>query len=755
MIRDRLPETWAEVFPVTNHLRMNHSFPLGAAALMLAFVPAFLYGVRSESVVHQTYSDFHEGELMNVSLHRDGRLTLAPGVSEIASMADTIIWSVAEGPDGSVFIGAGNEGRVYRLSSDGEMEDLFTTEEVLVRAMAVDGDGHLYIGTSPEGKVYRYAGEEELEVFFDPGEPYIWSLLFDGEGNLYVATGDEGRIYRVPAGAEAGSEAEVYFDSDESHISTLVWDRQERLLAGTSPNGYVFRMEQAGAAFLLFNSPDEEVRTVLPGEEGEIFVATFSSGTGSQGSSTVSRAMASLAPEAAEKDEDKDGKGETQAGASNGQASGSSSQRPGTIYRVDADGFWEPFWRLSDVAIHSLLKLEEGPLLIGTGDEGRVFSLAGFQSWKLRQTMPTGSEISALLQLPGTTDLLAFTSNPARIFRLDFGLSSEGEFVSKVFDAEQVAHWGRLYLDTGEAGPGGVEAAVRSGNTEEADATWTAWQTVSPEGTGGVTPARYYQYRIALSDPQTEVRRVRFFYRHANAAPVIPALRIVTANLGLERFELPPQTPSVDLDQLVRTPPSPGVHSREPRHQIRAFEGPGMVTVAWQARDSNQDELVFTVNLRPAGTEGWHTIGDEIRETFFSFSGNGLADGHYQAQVVASDRLSNASGEAREARRVSELFLIDNTAPEIDAIQVTVDQAAANIGFRVLDESSIVLAADYVLNGQEPVAIFPEDRLFDAREESFDLRLERLTPGGHTLLVRVTDEAGNTRVHQVAVEVGD
>lgn len=738
---------------MNNYLNTRAASPSLLAAGLFALLPALAHGVKTESVVHETYQHFLDGELENVSLHRNGRLTLAPGASEIASLADAVIWSAAAGPDGTVYIGAGNEGKVYVLPPGEELKEVGDTEEIFVRAMAVDEEGRLYLGTSPDGKVYRIGGEEGLEVFFAPRETYIWSLLFSPEGDLFVGTGDQGRVYRIEAGAEAGSAGEVYFDSTETHISSLAWDQEGRLLTGTSPNGYVYRMEGREKAFLLFNSPDEEVRQIVPGEADELYVGTFSSaGKGSgAGSGAVAEAIASLSPESAT------GKEEESPPSNGGGAVSSNGQLSSTIYRVSSDGFHEPFWALSDVSIHSLLKLEGGPLLIGTGNEGRIFSLTGFQLWQLRQKLPAGSDVSAMVQIPGGTDILAFTSNPARVYRLDFGLSGKGEFLSEVFDAGQVARWGQLYTETTRLDESGFKTYVRSGNTEKADATWSSWSPVNPQGTGAANApaARYFQYRLVFSEADAEVRRIRFFYRHANAAPVLPALRIVTTDLGLQKFELPPQQPAIDLEQLFRNPAPSSRSAPEARHQIRAYEQPGTVTIAWQARDGNDDQLVYRVNLRQATEDVWHTIGEEVEDTFLSFNGNGFPEGLYQAEVVASDRLSNPPGEAREARRLSEVFVIDNTAPEIQVEEVPVVEGGAEVTFRVIDQTSIVVTADYVLNGETPVAIFPRDGIFDAREEAFHLELRKMEAGRHTLLIRVEDEAGNARVHQVSLEVED
>lgn len=714
------------------------------AFFAFASVPAA--AIQTDYVIHETYQDFVGGELKGVSLHRDGRIGLAPGAAELACLPDAVIWSAVIAPDGTIFVGAGSKGRIYRVDAEGEVEEIFATEELISRAMALDEAGRLYVGTSPDGKVYRYDGEGEPEVYFDPGEAYIWSLLFADNGDLFVGTGDEGRIYRIPAGAEAGTEGEIYFDSDESHISALAWTEKRGLLAGTSPRGYLYRLEGPEEAFVLFNSPDEEIRQVIPGREGELYVATFAGQPQpkQQSGGAVAQAMAALAQKV--DDEEKE---EEEKPAPAPRSSGGGGSRPGTIYRVDADGFQEPFWGLPGVTIHSVLAGPQGELLVGTGSDGHLFSLAGFQSWTLRQTLPVGSDLSAILRVPGSEDILVFTSNPARIYRLDFTRSAEGVYLSEAFDAEQVARWGRLYV---EPESGEVTASVRSGNTEKPDGTWSSWREVDGSGFSELPPARYFQYRLALRG-EAEARRARFFYTHANSAPVISALRVVTADLGLEKFQAPPQPPMIDLDQLLRNQRTPRPGRSEGRQQIRAYERPGTVTVAWQVRDPNEDDLIFTLGMKKAGAETWDIIADEVRDAFYSFNGNGLEEGQYQVQVLASDHLANPPGEARTAKRVSEVFLIDNTAPEIDVEEPEIERTRGRVSFRVTDGASIIAAADYIVDGGEPVRLFPDDGIFDAREERFTVWLEELSPGSRTLILRVADEAGNPRVYQMGLTV--
>ncbi|HLS27027.1 MAG TPA: hypothetical protein VK041_00125, partial [Opitutales bacterium] len=647
-----------------------------SAIIALILAPALLQGIQTRSVIHETYADFQGGELTDLSLHRDGRLRLAPTASEFASLVEPIIWSAVFGPEGDLFVAAGNKGRVYRISTTGDVSEFATTEEVFIRALAIGKDGQLYLGSSPEGKVYRVDAEGELEVFFEPRETYIWALLFNDNGDLFVATGDKGRIYRVAAGSEPGTSGELYFETEETHISTLVQDEKGHLLAGTAPNGHLYRIENREKAFLLFNSPDEEIRQIIPDPSGDLFVATFSKKKTNGPSGTVAEAVASLSSNSASGDSGS----EPEEGVPSGTEPTQSNQQPGTLYRVHSDGFFESYWGLNGVSIYSLLRSPENKLLVGTGADGRIFSLENSHSWELRQRLPTGSEVTALLTVPGSDDVVALTSNPGRIFKLHFELPEKGEFISEVFDAKQIAKWGRFYAENLKGGGGGIQVSVRTGNSKKADSAWSDWIEITDSNpTDSPHPARYLQYRLTLSNSETEVRRVRFFYRHTNAAPKITAIRVVTGGLGFEHFPLPPQQGSVDLEQLFRPSNNNSNSSSESRQQLRAFEKPGVVTIAWKARDPNNDQLRFRVKLRRAEDPAWKTIGDDLDAHFLSFDSNGMDEGFYQAKIIASDHLSNPIAEARTGERLSERFLIDNSAPEIEVEKIEISGKDATI----------------------------------------------------------------------------
>ena len=186
------------------------------------------------------------------------------------SSGQAVVWSVAEGAHGVLYVATGHRGRVYQVDPSGKSSLLWTAEQPEVFAIATDSNGVLYAGTSPDGKVYRIENGKATE-YFAPKARYIWSLAAGPAGALYVGTGDQGKIYRV---ASAGK-GELYYDTGQSHVTGLAVDSQGRLLAGTEPNGILYRVSAKDKAFVLYDASLPEIRAIIPQPDGTVYVAAL------------------------------------------------------------------------------------------------------------------------------------------------------------------------------------------------------------------------------------------------------------------------------------------------------------------------------------------------------------------------------------------------------------------------------------------------------------------------------------------------
>src|SRR5579871_1750789 len=160
------------------------------------------------------YQDFLRGRLNGLSLTRDGRLVLGPKVDTLFSSDQPEIWSVAQAPDGSLYLGTGHRGRVYKIDPAGKSSLLWTAEQSEVFAVAVDAKGAVYAATSPDGNIYRIESGQATE-YFSPKARYIWALQLSNDGALFVGTGDQGKIFRVTSAGHG----EVYYETGQTHVT--------------------------------------------------------------------------------------------------------------------------------------------------------------------------------------------------------------------------------------------------------------------------------------------------------------------------------------------------------------------------------------------------------------------------------------------------------------------------------------------------------------------------------------------------------
>ena len=78
------------------------------------------------------YQDFQRGRMEGLSLSRDGRLTVGPKLEPFFTADQPEIWSIARGPDGVLYLGTGNRGRLYRVDSTGKGSVLWTDRKSVV-----------------------------------------------------------------------------------------------------------------------------------------------------------------------------------------------------------------------------------------------------------------------------------------------------------------------------------------------------------------------------------------------------------------------------------------------------------------------------------------------------------------------------------------------------------------------------------------------------------------------------------------------
>jgi len=717
----------------------------GFAALLAGALPCV--GVTTETARHAGFESFLAGERENLSIDHLGNLSLAPQVKEVATLPDPVVAEAIAGEDGGLVLGAGESGAVYRLSAEGELETLFEPEEVLSRALERARDGALFVGTSPKGRVYRIPPDGgRPEVFFDPGDRYIWALRVDAEGAIYVATGQKARIYKLDADHRLGDEATVWFESDQTHLSRMAFAANGDLLAGASPGAYLYRIRGKGEAKALYKAKATEISAIEPLADGGFYFAAV--GEASNGATNGAGTGGETRADARGNGEQPEGGRVSPADLpkllEQLQDGKDGSAARGFVYRGEADGFIEPFWTPGEGRVFSVAERSGDELLVGTDTGGALFSVRDRQTWSLLRELPNGGQVSALVRGSGDAGkLYAVTSNPAAVYAIGNAPAKEGRFRSKVVDAGGTARWGAL-RPVGRTPDSlrGIAWSTRSGNTERPGDGWSDWtpledmEIASPQ-------ARYLQYRARFTERGAALRQTRVFYQRRNRAPVVGRVRL--APIGVRPIELPSKNHgNVDWKTLLSNADEVTRATRSPvRRRFRVLPGTGLITIVWRAYDPNGDDLRYRVALRGEGEPDWVELATDLEARAYSIDTEGFEDGHYQVRVTATDHLANAPGDARTGYRHSRSFLVDNTPPKVRFEGTRAEQDAVVATFRASDAFSVVTSAEYRLDGEVARQAMPADGIHDASDETFELRLEDLDPGQHSLVLTVRDEAGN------------
>ncbi len=698
------------------------------------------------------YSDFEKGNLKNLSLRSDGLVTLAPQFAEIYDTSSAYLWALARDSKGNLYAGGGPGAKLYRLSASGDKKTMAELDGLQIPAIAIDTQDRVYAATAPDGKVYRVAPDGKCEVFYDPKAKYIWALAFDKAGDLLVATGDPGAVHRV----HPDGRGSVLYQSDETHVRSMALDAAGNVILGTDPGGLVVRVSPAGEGFVLYQMSKSEVTAVAVARDGSIYAAGVGSTPGPSSAPPPAPAPSSAAAAPA-------GSAlQLHAAAppppSMAPAGGGVSVTGSDVYRIDPGGNPQKVWSHAQDIVYTIAFDGQGRALLGSGDKGYIYRIESDVLYTVLATAPA-TQITAF-ENGADGALYAATGNVGKVYRVGPALAKEGSFESEVFDAGFFSQWGRLSFEANLNG-GRIAIAARSGNLDRPQKNWSPWPApiTGPKGDRiAAPPARFIQWRAILtagSAQSPELESVDVAYLQRNVPPRIEAIDSTPAN-----YKFPAPAILLSPSQTLTLPPmgkpasnsgsSLSFESAAPSMQYAK----GFVGARWAASDDNGDSLIYTVEIRGIHETNWKLLKDKVKEKYLSWDSTAFPDGEYRLRVTASDLASNPPAEALSTSMVSEPFLIDNTPPRIGSLTASVASAFGgklNATWSAADALSNIKKAEYSLDGGDWTLVAPVTGLSDSHELSYDLTLDHIAPGEHTLAVRVEDDYDNQAVDKAVV----
>jgi hypothetical protein len=307
------------------------------------------------------------------------------------------------------------------------------------------------------------------------------------------------------------------------------------------------------------------------------------------------------------------------------------------------------------------------------------------------------------------------------VARLSSGFAEDGTYTSKPLDARQIARWGTARASA-KVPPGtSVTLATRSGNVADPeDKTWSSWSDEAAVGDGYVSltspAARFLQYRLtfhAAAGAAPELNRLELIYQVGNLAPTVTAIDVST------------------------TP-------QENRRRVEPGAGYPKRYVQIAASDTNGDELVWDLYLRPVDVEDWLRVAKNLTEPKYTWDARTAPDGRYEMRVVVSDAPSNPPSRQLRGARISEPFLVDNTAPELNDLGARTGPGGVKLRGVAVDRTSRITDIQFsVDSGQTWQAAAPVDGICDSNREAFSVTIPDMEAGRHRITVKVLDELNN------------
>ena len=453
-------------------------FGIGVLGALVFVVSPALAAVWTSSGYDGFVSE--KTEMENVTVSPEGTVLLAPQLSELASLDEASVWSVAEGPGRRIYAGTGNNARVYLVEPGSKPRVVFDGEDGEVLCATADHRGNVFFGTTPDGVVYRIAPGAEPRELYATGEQYVFDLLPGPQGELYCATGINGKLYRItPSG-----KAELIFTASQTHLTTLAWLVEGReLLVGTAPDGIVYRLKLGSGkpeVSVLYDTPLEGIRA-------------------------IAAISASLVCIAANPGDDDNG------------------EQP-IVTCVTTDGVRRWDWDCPESTVFDILS-RGSRILVATGNNGLLFELDSLGRAALFQKT---TDLQLLCLEPGTDGMMVATAGTAGILSLSRNLARSGYVVVPPQDCDGPARFGRLAFRASVPAGTGLAFDTRSGSSEEPDSTWTPWQEAkeSVQSAAG----RFIQWRARLSSSSPgltpRLEQVDLYYRIPNRPPEIGEFEI-------------------------------------------------------------------------------------------------------------------------------------------------------------------------------------------------------------------------------------
>lgn len=667
---------------------------LGALSLALsAFVVASgAHAVGTRHFLLDKGADFKGGDLKGVAVDSAGgvRAGLTLSASPVANAAT--IWAALPQADGSLLLATGNEGKLMKLVQ-GTSSVVAETKALAATSLVEGFGGAVLVGTLPEGRIFKLDRGKLSEFTRLKGAEHVWQLAYDAKAQaLYAATGPEGKLFRITQNGDA----QVFFDAEEQQLMSVAVAPDGSVYAGASDKAKLYRVTAPGRASVIYDFGRTEVRAIAIAKSGDVYAIANEIKPGSQlpGRQPRSSDSAPAGP----------------------VSPASPAKGKGTLYRFSPDGRPDQLLDDSDEHYTSLSLGEDGRPYVGTGVEGRVYSVDQSHNSVLVADVDE-RQVTALAI--GGKQAFVVGSDPAVVHPIKGVGGPDAIWTSKVLDAGIRARFGRMDWEA----TGTLSLSTRSGNTREPDETWSAWsKELENPGKVESPPARYFQVRARFAkDPKAVLTDLDVSFVTDNLRAVVTE---ITAKNAGERGS--------SEDGLKS---SGGPVQRKPDATLN---------IIWKVDNPDKDELRYRLKYRMVGSNTWYDLtkpNERVSKENYSWDTSDLPEGRYKLKVVATDELSNPADRVTSDQMESGVVLVDNTPPIVEGLKFVGRRLQAT----VIDGVGPVQRVEVSVAGSDEWRpLSASDGIFDEQREAIDVDLSQILPAGPALVsIRAYDGADN------------
>jgi hypothetical protein len=387
----------------------------------------------------------------------------------------------------------------------------------------------------------------------------------------------------------------------------------------------------------------------------------------------------------------------------------------GTLYRFGKDGRPDELLKDGDEHYTSLTLGDDGRPYVGTGAEGRVYSVDQNHNSVLVADVDE-RQVTALLLVGQKRVVLA--SDPAVVHPVKGVGGTDAVWTSKVLDAGIRARFGRIEWES--TGP--LELSTRSGNTKEPDESWSAWSRPFAKPTLVESPAaRYLQVRARFAkDPKAVLNQLEVAFVTDNLRAVLTEVKVK----GNEES---------GGDDAIRS--SGGPVSKKTDANL---------ALTWKVDNPDKDELRYRLKYRQLGSNVWYDLlrsDERLTKETYTWDTSDLPEGRYRVLVSSSDELSNPPEQVTRDELESGVVVVDNTPPVIEGLKLVGRRLSAV----VLDGVGPITRVEVSAAGRDEWRpLGAQDGIFDEQREELDADVSPILPAGPSLVsVRAYDAAGN------------